>query len=62
MALEPENEYDEMFGEERLQDLLVKFEHADSDEMIARTMEAVKQWTHSPEQQDDMTMVVARRI
>jgi phosphoserine phosphatase RsbU/P len=59
---EPENEYDEMFGEERLQDLLVKFGHADSDEMIARTMEAVKQWTHSPEQQDDMTMVVARRI
>ncbi len=60
--VEPENEYDEMFGEERLQDLLMKFEHADSDEMIARTMEAVKQWTHSPEQQDDMTMVIARRI
>ncbi len=60
--VEPENEYDEMFGEERLQDLLVKFENTASDEMIARTMEAVKQWTHSPEQQDDMTMVVARRI
>jgi sigma-B regulation protein RsbU (phosphoserine phosphatase) len=60
--VEPENEYDEMFGEQRLQELLVKFGHADSDEMIARTMEAVKQWTHSPEQQDDMTMVVARRI
>jgi sigma-B regulation protein RsbU (phosphoserine phosphatase) len=59
---EPENEYDEMFGEERLQELLVKFENADSDEMIARTMEAVKQWTHSPEQADDMTMVIARRI
>jgi sigma-B regulation protein RsbU (phosphoserine phosphatase) len=60
--VEPENEYDEMFGEQRLQELLVKFGRADSDEMIARTMEAVKQWTHSPEQQDDMTMVVARRI
>lgn len=60
--VEPENEYDEMFGEDRLRDLLVKFEHADSAEMIARTMEAVKQWTHSPEQADDMTMVVARRI
>ena len=46
---EPENEYGEMFGEERLKDLLVKFGHADSDEIIARTMEAVKQWTHSPE-------------
>jgi sigma-B regulation protein RsbU (phosphoserine phosphatase) len=60
--VEPENEYDEMFGEERLQELLVKFERADSDEMIARTLEAVKQWTHSPEQQDDMTMIIARRI
>ena len=30
--------------------------------MIARTMEAVSSGPHSPEQQDDMTMVVARRI
>ena len=60
--VEPENEYDEMFGEERLRDLLVKFENAGSAEMIARTMEAVRQWTHAPEQPDDMTMVVARRI
>ncbi len=59
---EPENEYDEMFGEQRLLDLLMKFERADSDEMIARTMEAVHQWSHAPEQPDDMTMIVARRI
>ena len=60
--VEPENEYGEMFGEEQLKDLLVKFERADSVEMIARTMEAVKQWTRAPEQPDDMTMVIARRI
>jgi sigma-B regulation protein RsbU (phosphoserine phosphatase) len=60
--IEPENEYGEMFGEQHLQELLVKFENTDSDELIARTMEAVRQWTHSPEQQDDMTMLVARRI
>ncbi len=60
--VEPENEYGEMFGEEQLKDLLVKFERAESAEMIARTMEAVKQWTHSGEQQDDMTMVIARRL
>jgi sigma-B regulation protein RsbU (phosphoserine phosphatase) len=60
--VEPENEYDEMFGEQRLSDLLMKFEHADSNEMIARTMEAVKLWAHSPEQEDDMTMIIARRI
>jgi sigma-B regulation protein RsbU (phosphoserine phosphatase) len=59
---EPENEYGEMYGEEQLKDLLVKYGHADSSEIIARTMEAVNHWTRSPELQDDMTMVVARRI
>jgi len=60
--VEPENAYGEMFGEERLKDLVVRFAGADSSEIIARTMEAVNQWTGSLELQDDMTMVVARRI
>ncbi len=60
--VEPENVYGEQFGEERLQDLIVKYAPAGSDELIARTMEAVVQWTGSSELQDDMTMVVARRI
>jgi sigma-B regulation protein RsbU (phosphoserine phosphatase) len=60
--VEPENAYGEMFGEERLKELLVKYSRADSSEIIARTMEAVNQWTGSSELQDDMTMVVARRI
>ncbi len=60
--VEPENAYGEMFGEERLRELLVKYAKADSSEIIARTMEAVGQWTGSSELQDDMTMVVARRI
>jgi phosphoserine phosphatase RsbU/P len=59
--VEPENAYGEMFGEERLKDLLIKLEHADSSEIIARTMEAVVEWTGAGELQDDMTMVVARR-
>jgi sigma-B regulation protein RsbU (phosphoserine phosphatase) len=59
---EPENEYGEMYGEDQLKDLLVKYVTADSSEIIARTMEAVNHWTKSPELQDDMTMVVARRI
>jgi hypothetical protein len=33
-----------------------------STEITARTMEAVVQWTVSSELQDDLTMVVARRI
>ncbi|MGA2267542.1 MAG: SpoIIE family protein phosphatase [Bryobacteraceae bacterium] len=60
--VEPENVYGEVFGEDRLKDLLIKHAHADSSELIARTMEAVVQWTGSSELQDDMTMVVARRI
>ncbi len=60
--VEPENVYGEMFGEDRLKDLLVKYARADSTELIARTMEAVVHWTGAGELQDDMTMVVARRL
>ncbi len=60
--VEPENAYGEMFGEDRLKDLLLKYTTCDSSEIIARTMEAVNQWTGSSELQDDMTMVVARRL
>lgn len=60
--VEPENAYGEMFGEERLKDLLVKYANTDSSEIIARTMEAVVEWTGEGELQDDMTMVVARRL
>jgi sigma-B regulation protein RsbU (phosphoserine phosphatase) len=59
---EPENVYGEMFGEERLKDLAVKYAKTDSAELIARTMEAVVEWTGAGELQDDMTMVVARRL
>ncbi len=48
--------------EERLKDLLVKYAHTDSSEIIARAMEAVTEWTGAGELQDDMTMVVARRL
>src|SRR5207302_11444653 len=61
--VEPENAYGEMFGEDRLKDLLIKYANVDSSEIIARTMEAVNQWTGAAsELQDDMTMMVARRI
>jgi len=60
--VEPENTYGEMFGEERFQDVLGKYARADSPEMMAHVMEAVVQWTGSSELQDDMTMLVARRV
>jgi phosphoserine phosphatase RsbU/P len=60
--VEPENVYGEQFGEEQLKELMLKYSKADSAELIARTMEAVVQWTGAGELQDDMTMLVARRI
>jgi len=60
--VEPENVYGEQFGEEHLKELMIKYSKADSAELIARTMEAVVQWTGAGELQDDMTMLVARRI
>jgi sigma-B regulation protein RsbU (phosphoserine phosphatase) len=60
--VEPENVYGEMFGEERFAELVLRHANQDSSEIIARAMEAVVQWTGSSELQDDMTMLVARRI
>jgi phosphoserine phosphatase RsbU/P len=61
--IEPENEYGEMFGEQRLTDLLSKNVDRDSPEIIARVMEAVLQWSgDAAELSDDMTMLVARRL
>jgi sigma-B regulation protein RsbU (phosphoserine phosphatase) len=59
---EPENAYGEMFGEERLIDVLVKHQNAGAGEIVSRSLEAALQWTGSPELQDDMTMLIARRV
>jgi len=59
--VEPENEYGEMFGEERLLELLAKLNRRSSDEIIAEVMETVRRWTGSPELQDDMTLLLVRR-
>jgi sigma-B regulation protein RsbU (phosphoserine phosphatase) len=57
---EPQNDYDEMYGEERLIELVKKNAHLSDDGIINAVMDAVKQWTGSPELQDDMTMLIAR--
>lgn len=59
---EPENHFGEMFGEDRLTDLMVR--NADrSDQDIARAIAvAVRDWTGSDELQDDMTLLLARRL
>ena len=59
---EPENEYGEMFGEERLLDLLVRNAHLGEDEIVRIVIESVRAWTGSEELQDDMTLLLARRV
>ncbi len=59
---EPENEYGEMFGEERLIELLMRHGSRDEDEIIRLVLDGVKQWTASEELQDDMTLLLARRL
>jgi sigma-B regulation protein RsbU (phosphoserine phosphatase) len=60
--VEPENEYGEQFGENRLRDLLGRYANRESDEIIARVMESVEQWTNSSELQDDMTILMVRHV
>ncbi|HYM10147.1 MAG TPA: SpoIIE family protein phosphatase, partial [Bryobacterales bacterium] len=59
---EPENEFAEEFGEERLIEMLVRSWRRTPLEIIDEVMRAVGHWTGKPELQDDMTMVVARRL
>jgi sigma-B regulation protein RsbU (phosphoserine phosphatase) len=59
---EPENEYGEEFGEERLTEVVLKHQSAASPEIVSRVMEAVAQWTGAGEQFDDMTILIARIV
>ena len=59
---EPENPYEQEFGEARLAELLVREADRPLDEIIQTVMGEVDDWTDSPELQDDMTMLLARRL
>jgi sigma-B regulation protein RsbU (phosphoserine phosphatase) len=59
---EPENEYGEMFGEARLRDLLARNADRPEQELIDMVLDAVRQWTATEELQDDMTLLLARRV
>jgi sigma-B regulation protein RsbU (phosphoserine phosphatase) len=59
---EPENAYGEMFGEERLIDLVKKHAHRDDQEIVRTVLDAVRSWTGTPELHDDMTLLLARQV
>ena len=59
---EPENEYGEMYGEERLVDLIARNSHRTEEQIVDLVLESVHEWTASEELQDDMTILMARRV
>jgi sigma-B regulation protein RsbU (phosphoserine phosphatase) len=59
---EPENEYGEMFGEDRLTDLILRNADLSEDRIVELVLTSVRQWTASEELQDDMTLMLARRV
>jgi sigma-B regulation protein RsbU (phosphoserine phosphatase) len=59
---EPENEYEEMFGEDRLIETVRRVAHKSNEEILNEVFTAVQQWTFAPETADDMTMMILRRV
>ena len=59
---EPENEYGEEFGDIRLGELLVQNANQPFAELTRLIAAAVRDWSATPEQQDDMTLLMLRRI
>jgi len=59
---EPENAFGEMFGEERLIELVKRHAHLDDGEIVNNILESVRNWTGSPELHDDMTLLIARQV
>ncbi|MGA3186277.1 MAG: SpoIIE family protein phosphatase [Bryobacteraceae bacterium] len=59
---EPENEYGEMFGEDRLIDLIARNSHLNDEQIIEVVLEGVREWMSTDELPDDMTILLARRV
>lgn len=57
---EPENVYGEEFGTQRLKQEILRQRQASPRRMAENLLAAVEQWAGTPEQADDMTVVVAR--
>jgi len=58
--VEPENVYGEEFGIRRLEDAALRV-HSSNPAMVAESlMAAAEEWAGTPEQADDMTVIVAR--
>ena len=58
---EAENEFGEMYGEQRLIDVLRQTSELEAPAIIQCVAEAVQKFTGTTELEDDMTMTIARR-
>jgi len=58
--LEPENVYGEEFGTARLANEVLRLRDLPAGRLADGLLSAVEQWAGSPEQADDMTVIVAR--
>jgi len=58
--LEPENVYGEEFGSARLASEVLRLRDAPVERIAESLLSAVEQWAGTPEQSDDMTVIVAR--
>ncbi|HVW10105.1 MAG TPA: SpoIIE family protein phosphatase [Bryobacteraceae bacterium] len=59
---EPENAYGEDFGATRLADVVMRYRGAPVTTIVAKVLEAVRSWSSSAEQADDMTLMVVRSL
>jgi sigma-B regulation protein RsbU (phosphoserine phosphatase) len=58
--IEPENVYGEEFGTERLVDVARSNKDKSSHAIAEAMMHAAEEWSGSPDQADDMTVIVMR--
>lgn len=58
--IEPENVYGEEFGVQRLQEVAIRLQSSAPRVVGQALMMAVEEWAGTPEQADDMTVLVAR--
>jgi phosphoserine phosphatase RsbU/P len=58
--LEPENVYGEEFGTARLSSEVLRLRDVPAESLAEALLSSVEQWAGTPEQADDMTVIVAR--
>jgi phosphoserine phosphatase RsbU/P len=59
---EPENAYGEMYGEERLEEVLLRNADRSESGIIGAVSDAIRVWTGADELQDDLTLLLVRKL